>query len=466
MQRRTKAFGVLSAALGVAALFGGASSAHAQTDGDCSQNRGVIFVHGGAGSAGQFESQAMRFNTNGFDLGCIREVEYNSTIIQMIGPQVAMQIDAAVADLQADGAPDITLVGHSLGTAISQAYLASPARAANITRYVNVDGGLAANGLPVDTLAIFAGAAREARPMFPGAITVTLDNQEHVEAVTSQAAFVEMFRFITGSEPVMAGAIGTDPGPFAVSGRTAIFPQNEPIAANLNPTVLVFELDPATAARRRTMMGMFAMPVASLPVDADGFFPPAQLMPGVPIEFSLMRDGLRAHRFFKPSGFLRSDDLVRLLTGRGDGSGLEALTDRDPATVGMTIQRFREFRGDADMPPGPRVAMGTNDSLVVNTATQSIELIRPNTAPSGFVGSPVAQIIQDGGSNGLAGAPLSGAAPFITIQDVFIPSSPTFIPLSFTMISRGDPASEFSFRIPRIPSTSAAVSVLLDDFVQ
>jgi len=39
----------------------------------------VIFVHGGAGSAAQFESQAMRFTSNGYPAECIMAFEYDSS---------------------------------------------------------------------------------------------------------------------------------------------------------------------------------------------------------------------------------------------------------------------------------------------------------------------------------------------------------------------------------------------------
>lgn len=39
----------------------------------------VIFVHGGAGSAGQFQSQAMRFSTNGYPDSHLAALEYDST---------------------------------------------------------------------------------------------------------------------------------------------------------------------------------------------------------------------------------------------------------------------------------------------------------------------------------------------------------------------------------------------------
>ena len=93
------------------------------------------------------------------------------------------------------------LLGHSLGTFVSQSYLASPARAANVAHYVNIDGASADSppgGVP--TLAIWAGAAPPIGEI-AGALNVTLDGQEHIESATSPEAFFEMYQFFRGDAP-------------------------------------------------------------------------------------------------------------------------------------------------------------------------------------------------------------------------------------------------------------------------
>ncbi len=59
---------------GALALAAPPSSAHT-TEPD---HRPIVFVHGGAGSGAQFESQAMRFTSNGYPADRIRVLEYNS----------------------------------------------------------------------------------------------------------------------------------------------------------------------------------------------------------------------------------------------------------------------------------------------------------------------------------------------------------------------------------------------------
>ena len=89
----------------------------------------MIFVHGGFGSGGQFESQAMRFATNGYPDSHLAALEYDSTFGLQSFDDVLASLEELVAELQAStGAEQVDLMGHSLGTRVSQMYL--PARAA------------------------------------------------------------------------------------------------------------------------------------------------------------------------------------------------------------------------------------------------------------------------------------------------------------------------------------------------
>src|SRR5437660_12615112 len=72
---RAAAARLLGAALATVALLVCATPAHASTF-----NRNpILFVHGIEGSGAQFESQAMRFTSNGYPASWIDEVDYNST---------------------------------------------------------------------------------------------------------------------------------------------------------------------------------------------------------------------------------------------------------------------------------------------------------------------------------------------------------------------------------------------------
>ena len=104
--------------------------------------RPMIFVHGGSGSGAQFESQAMRFTSNGYPQNYIAVLEYDSSSYATIMNQIYANLDQLIADLLKEtGADQVDLLGHSLGTFVSYGYLtSSPARAAKVAHYVNIDG--------------------------------------------------------------------------------------------------------------------------------------------------------------------------------------------------------------------------------------------------------------------------------------------------------------------------------------
>ena len=67
--RRAGTLAVAALALSLPMLLG---------TGSCHRNP-IIFVHGGSGSGAQFESQAMRFTSNGYPQGHIAVLEYDSS---------------------------------------------------------------------------------------------------------------------------------------------------------------------------------------------------------------------------------------------------------------------------------------------------------------------------------------------------------------------------------------------------
>ena len=111
----------------------------------------IIFVHGGSGSGGQFESQAMRFESNGYPHEYISVLEYDSqSLFNFATQQVNMplleqvwsNLDQLIAATEAEtGADQVDILGHSLGTMVMQGYINSSAeRAAKLAHYVNIDG--------------------------------------------------------------------------------------------------------------------------------------------------------------------------------------------------------------------------------------------------------------------------------------------------------------------------------------
>src|SRR3954468_24049278 len=105
----------------------------------------VLFVHGIEGSGSQFESQKMRFMSNGYPEAWVDEIDYDSTRAVGDKSEVDAQIDAKVAALKkATGKAKVDVVAHSLGTIVMYDYMTNGSmaeeRRASIGRYVNVDG--------------------------------------------------------------------------------------------------------------------------------------------------------------------------------------------------------------------------------------------------------------------------------------------------------------------------------------
>src|SRR4051794_30451027 len=126
----------------------------------------VLFVHGIEGSGAQFESQKMRFTSNGYPEAWIDAVDYDSTRAVGDKRQVDAQIDQKIAELKRrTGRSKVDVVAHSLGTSVMYDYLTNgemaEQRRASVGRYVNVDGQSGNPGVP--TLAVWAGRGTPGR---------------------------------------------------------------------------------------------------------------------------------------------------------------------------------------------------------------------------------------------------------------------------------------------------------------
>ncbi len=108
----------------------------------------------------------MRFTENGYPDDYVRVFEYDSTFAVESQDQVQARLDSFISQVeQQTGKSRVDLLGHSLGTFVSQTYLNdSAAHAANVAHYVNIDGAQATSppgGVP--TLALWAGRGTPGR---------------------------------------------------------------------------------------------------------------------------------------------------------------------------------------------------------------------------------------------------------------------------------------------------------------
>ena len=96
----------------------------------------IVFVHGFSGSAQQYETQALRWASNGYP-NVVTAIDRNSLL-----PANFAVLDTFFDDLMAQtGDEQIYAVGHSQGTFVMAQYLnSSPERAARVAKYIGIDG--------------------------------------------------------------------------------------------------------------------------------------------------------------------------------------------------------------------------------------------------------------------------------------------------------------------------------------
>ncbi|WP_229071055.1 alpha/beta hydrolase [Actinoplanes sp. DH11] len=394
--------------------------------------RPVVFVHGSAGSAMQFRTQAKRLAGNGYPARLIEAHEYDSPNIATILPQVYAGLDARIERLlSTSGADRVDLLAHSLGTFVVQGYLnSSPARAARVAHYVNLDGRTA-TALPggVPTLAVW-GEGDPARTV-TGATNLHLPDQSHTQTVSSVETFRAFYRFFRGHDPRTTRLVPDRNT--QISGRAVLFPSN---AGVQGATVEVYRLDPLTGHR------LTRRPAAVRQVAADGAFAPVGVDPRARYELALVRPGQATHHFyFEP--FRRTDTFVRLLTSN-PGEGIGALVDTSDRHTALTFQRQKEWWG------------AEGDALYVNGRN----ILNGATAPrtKRVIGVFAFDDASDRVSRLDTPLPEFFAITFMTGVDHYIPAGRT---VSVVVRSRGDGVTYLP--IPAWRSSEHRVSLEIDD---
>lgn len=408
----------------------------------------LIFVHGGAGSAQQFDSQAMRFASNSWPVDLMFAFEYDSTFATQSLPAVIARLDAFINSvLEQTGADKVYLMGHSLGTAVSQTYLSVPARAAKVAKYVNIDGGTAA-ALPggVPTLALWAQLAGNGTTNPPrqivGATNILLPGQFHVQSATSAESFAAMYEFFTGNEPVTTDILPVPPGQVEIAGRAVFFPANLGVG---DATVEIWEVNGATGYR------IYDEPTVTCTISGTGYYDgtwgPVQINGLKHYEFVLIRTGFRAHHFyFEP--FMRSDYFVRLQTSPAGGIG--DYMDRSPNHSNLVITRQSDWRD--------------NDILQINGVSMlpSLTPIKKN-----LIGLFIYDRFADGASNLSAPIPYYHAITFMSGIDFFMPAAdPPDGTISLVVTPRWGDGKTQVINLPNWASSAHAISIVVNDYVQ
>lgn len=405
----------------------------------------LIFVHGGAGSASQFESQAMRLTSNGYPQQHLFALEYDSSFRTETMATVHERLDALVTEaMEKTGAGKVDVMGHSLGTLVLNNYLISSVeRAANIAHYINLDGYSSSTqpgGVP--TLALWAEIGEGGS--VGGAINETIAGQTHVETATSAESFYHIYSFLTGKKP-RTTAVKPSRKPFlSIAGRAVLFPFNTGVDG---ARVDVYEVDGQTGQRIRNF------PKASFEIDDSGEWGPFYGWKGAYYEFVIVREGQDHHVYKQP--FLRDDHFVRLLTSPV-GGGVSANVDVSDQQTNLIISRDKEFWGERPL---------GNDILAIN----GVSVINESNSP--FSNRTTAMYFHDQGSDQQSDLsqpiPYFHNLPFITGNDLFIPSSEQADDsVRITLISRGENGTMQVLNVPNWPSTSHRITILFNDFVQ
>lgn len=433
----------------------------------------IVFVHGSSGSAAQFETQFQRFASNGYPRELLHAYEYDTSVADNTAAvaNLAPFVDGVLA---ATGARQVLLAAHSRGTAVSHAYLADPAHAAEVAKYVNLDGRSAASppgGVP--TLAVWGEWQSPPDPVLGtvgsigGARNVYRRHLGHTETVSSATTFVDIHRFWFGRSPATTAIVPEPPGRVVVAGRAVLFPQNVGYAG---ARLAVWEVDGATG--RRTS----SRPIVETTLDDTGDFGPLRVHPRRSYEFAVTREDGSTHHFHQPP-FIRDDHFVRLTTGRPD-AGLEAYTKRDDRHVNLTVVRAREMWGDQ-----PDSDVLTVD--VLRDGGRPVNVLTPGTAPrtgpggaNGNTGEVNALFLTDVGARTATGYadpdqrtdlgknqlfPFDNLT-FLSAADVFVPADPLAAgTVRLTMFPRGGGAPT-AVAVPTWPSTGHRVSVTFPDY--
>ena len=425
----------------LAALAGGALVLPGARAADAFRYDPVLFVHGIEGSGAQFESQALRFESNGYPATWIDEVDYDSTRAVGDKSEVDQQIDDAIAALKLrTGKTQVDVIAHSLGTSVMYDYLTNGAmaaqRRANVGHYVNVDGQNQNPGVP--TLAVWAGRGTPGRNM-GGAQNVTIPDQTHVQTCTSAESFIQYYTFLTGRPP-LRDIVRRDR--IEVAGKALDFPQNSGLIA---ATVQVWPVD---ANGERTT----AMPLASIDITdgsiGGGKWGPVSVVRDQRYEFALVQSPVQTlHIYYEP--FVRSDHTLRLLAS----PAFEEYAGARPGSVSWVSIRYKELWGDQG---------DENDQLLVNGLNIATDVLCPiSKQVNGYFAF---DRNRDGQTDLSQPDPVLSALPFLQGADVYVAgSSPPDGTVSFQLISRGGGGTR-TLNVPNWEAVVDGVTLQWQDF--
>jgi pimeloyl-ACP methyl ester carboxylesterase len=400
----------------------------------------IVFVHGFAGSAQQFQSQAQRFVMNGYPSERLRAYEHDGVATDI--PGFVVGLDAVIDEVRETfGTEKVFLMGHSRGTSVSLQYLSDAARAAKVEKYVALDGA-GCEGITVPCV-----APAQTTNTRPGQ-TDPLPGQKHVEVATSKESFVVQFKHFFGREPKLYDIV-KQKQPVVISGRAVNFPAN---TGREGVTLEHWELD--DNGKR-----VGSEPKATFELAADGAWGPVTVDPEKRYEQVLLTpDSPNQHHFYAQP-FLRSSKFVRLLSGPPDAES-RLRTNTSERHAALVLIRMREWTGDDKVEVSTESDSGSQDAKNIITAdVGNAASMRP----------PISIFVHDDKAtpeeSSLSLLDWFPMQAFQTGVDLFMPANET--PdgtITIVNTPRGDESKLQTLRIPNWASSKHTLTLMFDDF--
>lgn len=390
-----------------------------------------MFVHGFAGSAQQYESQAMRFVANGYPPDRIVAYDHDGAGVDIEG--YADGVDELIDNVLANfGVEQVYLVGHSRGTTVSTSYLEDSTRAAKVAKYIAIDGRECPEVVP---------CLAPTQEKIPG--------QAHVEVATSKESFAMQYEYLVGEAPEVTDIVPQQ-DPIVISGRAVNFPAN---TGRGGTTLDIWEVDEGTGAR------IGDEPHASFAIGDDGEFGPLVVASGAHYEYVLTApdNPTQHHLYLQP--YVRSSHLVRLLSSAPDGPTRTNTNTADTHSSLIAI-RMREWYASDD----PDLDGDERDVLEIGTDNiDPVDAIVDHVG-NGAIGLHIHDDAATPGQTTLSALPYFSEQPFQSGIDVFIPASPDASgTISVTNLPRGDAGNPQTLNVPNWPSSTHAISLVFTD---
>ncbi len=426
----------------------------------------IVFVHGFAGSAEQYESQAIRFAMNGYPRERIQALDHDGA-----GTDYATYVtlvDGLVDKVRSQFNTDkVYLVGHSRGTAVSSRYLFDAGRRAKVAKYISLDGF----GCNISDPVSGASSPMPAEVPCIAPNQGELENQAHVEVATSKESFAKQYEFLVGTPPAVVDIVKQDKQ-VEISGRLVNFPAN---TGRAGTTLEIYEVDAATGHRVGGVLKSFS-------IDDSGDWGPVPVSPDKNYEMVVIAPETGSHHFY-PQRFLRSSHLVRLLSGPPD-SPIRQATNRGPDHAAVIAMRMREWYGDPNPMPMGGGALGgrarkpdTMDVLEISTKSAGKDQPATNIILPRMTNGDIAIHIHDdtetpGQSTlGELGNFLKPecllCTAFQTTSDVFMPATdPPDGTITFKNAPRGDNGKPQTLNVPNWASSGHLISLMFSDYPQ